>query len=235
MTSRLKRIKRVSLLAIIALGLGGCASFISKEEAFPKMYQAKPISIIVVPAVNNTTAAEAPEYYSTTIAEPLTRMGYYVLPIEVTNRLIQEQGIVDGAQLANVDTALFRTMYGADAVLFVSINQWDTSYYVIGGNVTVGIAYELISTTSKEVLWQYADTIVVDTGGDSGGGIIGAIISTAINTAFTDYVPLAKQVNYTALSTIPFGAYHAKAGTDQKMQAVNKNKASSVTNAKPSK
>lgn len=225
MTTMLRKIKLVSMLVIMGVGLSGCATFISKEEAFPKMYQAKPVSILVVPAINNTTAAEATEYYSTTIAEPLTRMGYYVLPIEVTNRLIQEQGIVDGAQLANVDTGLFKTMYGADAVMYVNINQWDTSYYVIGGNVTVGIAYELVSTTNKEVLWQYADTIVVDTGGDSGGGIIGAIISTAINTAFTDYVPLAKQVNYTALATIPFGGYHEKTGTDQKAQAVNQNKA----------
>jgi hypothetical protein len=226
MTTIINRVKRISLLAILAVGLSGCAtSFISKEEAFPKMYQAKPVAILVVPAINNTTAAEAPEYFATTVAEPLTRMGYYVLPIEVTNRLIQEQGIVDGAQLANVDTGLFKTMYGADAVMFVNINQWDTSYFVLGGNVTVGISYELVSTTSKEVLWQYADTIVVDTGGDSGGGLIGAIISTAINTAFTDYVPLAKRVNYTALSTIPFGGYHEKTGTDQKAQAVNKYKA----------
>jgi hypothetical protein len=228
MTRILSKFKHISVLAIIAFGLGGCATFISKEEAFPKMYQAKPVSILVVPAVNNTTAAEATEYYATTIAEPLTRMGYYVLPIEVTNKLIQEQGIVDGAQLTNVDTGLFKTMYGADAVMYVSINQWDTNYYVIGGNVTVGIAYKLVSTTNKDVLWQYADTIVVDTGGDSGGGLIGAIISTAINTAMTDYVPLAKQVNYTALSTMPFGGYHEKTGTDQKSQAVNQNKAGVV-------
>jgi len=230
MNKMIKTIKLVSMLSVVALGLSGCAgSFITKEEAFPKMYQARPVSILVIPAVNNTTAAEATEYYATTVAEPLTRMGYYVLPIEVTNRLIQEQGVVDGAQLANVDAGLFKTMYGADAVMYVKINQWDTSYFVVGGSVTVGIAYELVSTTSKEVLWQYADTVVVDTGGgNSGGGLIGAIISTAINTAMTDYVPLAKQVNYTALSTMPYGDYHAQSGMDQKTQAVNKNKAGVV-------
>ncbi|WP_041246422.1 GNA1162 family protein [Brumicola nitratireducens] len=230
MTKMIKTIKLVSMLSVVALGLSGCAgSFVTKEEAFPKMYQARPVSILVIPAVNNTTAAEATEYYATTVAEPLTRMGYYVLPIEVTNRLIQEQGIVDGAQLASVDAGLFKTMYGADAIMYVTINQWDTSYFVVGGSVTVGIAYELVSTTSKEVLWQYADTVVVDTGGgNSGGGLIGAIISTAINTAMTDYVPLAKQVNYTALSTMPYGGYHAQSGMDQKAQAVNKNKAGVV-------
>jgi hypothetical protein len=230
MTTIIGKIRIVFVLFVMTFALSGCAgSFLTKEEAFPKMYQAKPVSILVLPAINNTTAAEAPEYYATTVAEPLTRMGYYVLPIEVTNRLIQEQGIVDGAQLLNVDTAMFKTMYGADAVLYVNINQWDTSYYITGGNVTVGFGYQLISTTSKEVLWQYTDTVVVDTGGNSGGGIIGAIIATAINTALTDYVPLAKQVNYTALSTLPFGGYHAKSGTDQKAQAVNKNKANVVS------
>jgi hypothetical protein len=89
MRSGLIRVKQISWLAMMAISLTGCAtSIISKEDAFPKMYQAKPIAILVVPAINNSTAAEAPDYYSTTIAEPFTRMGYYVLPIEVTNSAI---------------------------------------------------------------------------------------------------------------------------------------------------
>jgi hypothetical protein len=96
---------------------------------------------------------------------------------------------------------------------------------VLGGDVTVGIAYELVSTTNQDVLWQYADTIVVNTGGaNSSGGLIDALISTAINTAFTDYLPLAKQINHKALSTLPFGKYHSKTRTDQKVRAFNKDK-----------
>lgn len=225
MTLISNKIKFLSILIALTFVLNGCATVVSKEQAFPKMYEANPISILVVPAVNNTTAAEAPEYFATTVAEPLSRMGYYVLPIEVTTRMIREQGVVDGAQLSNVDVGLFKTMYGADAVMYVDINQWDTSYYVIGGNVSVGMAYKLVSTSSKEVLWQYSDVIVINTGGDSGGGLIGALISTAINTAMTDYVPIAKQVNSAALATMPFGNYHPKAGVDRAAQAVNKDKA----------
>ncbi|MFT4937225.1 MAG: hypothetical protein ACI88A_000239 [Paraglaciecola sp.] len=214
--------KIVFLVTIVSLS--GCATFVTKEEAFPQMYQNKTVSILVVPAVNNTTAAEAAEYYATTISEPLTRNGYYVLPIELTTKLLQEQGVVDGAQLVGTDPAKFNEMFGADAVLFVTINQWDTSYYVIGGNVTVGISYLMKSTTSGETLWQYNDQIVIDTGGNSGGGLIGAIISTAINTSLQDYVPIAKQVNYTAISSMPVGTYHLKHQQDQKMKAVNKDK-----------
>jgi hypothetical protein len=223
-------IKFSAVLSIIVLS--GCASlsqdYMTKEEAFPAMYATKTTSILVVPAVNNTTAAEAADYYATTISEPLTQAGYYVLPVELTTKLIQEQGVVDGAQLLNTDPAMFNHLYGADAVLFVTINEWDTSYFVVGGNVTVGIGYVMKSTLSGQVIWQYNDRLVVDTGGDSGGGLIGAIISTAINTALTDYVPVAKRVNYMALSSLPVGTYHKLHGQDQLTKAVNKNKVQTI-------
>ncbi|GAA0859727.1 GNA1162 family protein [Aliiglaciecola litoralis] len=221
----------IKLVAVMSVAvLSGCATvdYVTKEEAFPNMYATKTTSILVVPAVNNTTAAEAADYYATTISEPLTHAGYYVLPIELTTKLIQEQGVVDGAQLLNTDPGVFNQLYGADAVLFVTINEWDTSYYVIGGNVTVGIGYVMKSTATGNVLWQYNDRLVIDTGGDSGGGLIGAIISTAINTALTDYVPVAKRVNYMAISSLPVGSYHKLHGQDRQTKAVNKDKVQTV-------
>lgn len=219
---------RLFVIFVCLIALSACnTTMVEKETAFPNMYLAKPSTILVVPAVNNSTAAEATEYFSTTVAEPLSRMGYYVMPTELTNRLLLEQGIVDGAQLENTNPKVFKELYGADAIMMVTINKWDTSYYVIGGNVSVGIAYKLISTTDQQVLWQYSDTVVVDTGGgNSGGGLIGAIIATAINTSLTDYVPLAKRVNYTAMSSLPFGRYHEKSGTDQQIKAVDLTKVS---------
>ncbi|NIS74702.1 MAG: hypothetical protein GTO08_05375, partial [Deltaproteobacteria bacterium] len=46
------------------------------------MYQEQPLTILVLPPMNETTAADAKEYYATTIAEPLSLQGFYVLPIE---------------------------------------------------------------------------------------------------------------------------------------------------------
>lgn len=189
----------------------GCAvQPLTKGEAFPEMYSEKPTSILVIPAINHSTAADAPILYSSTINEPLSNAGYYVLPIEVTDRFLRNEGLIEGNDLLDVPPQKFSEHFGADAVLYVTIDVWDTNYYVLGGNVTVGVDFRMKSTKSGETLWAYKDQLVVDTSGDSnnGGGLLGALIATAIKTATQDYVPVARNVNVIALNAIPFGKYN---------------------------
>lgn len=209
------------VLMMAVLSLTGCVQTkpFTKQDAYPKMYQAAPKSILVVPAVNRSTAADAPDLYSTTIAQPLAEAGYYVMPIPLTNLLLQQEGIVDGEQLREVNPGKFKQLMGADTVLFVTINQWDTNYYVTGGNVTVGAEFDLVDTSSGETLWFYHSVVVHDTSGNS-GNLLADIISTAIDTATTDYVPIAHIVNQKMVSALPVGIYHQRHqqdGTDSSM------------------
>ena len=214
---------------ILTLSLAACkTTTVSKQEAFPKLYNEKPSSILVLPAVNNTTAADAAALYSTTIAQPLAEAGYYVFSIPYTKEFFNAQGIVDGAQLKQIPLERFKQAFGADSVLFVNINQWDTNYYVTGGDVTVGAHFELVSTTTSDKIWQYNDVIVHNTSGNS-GNLLADMIATAISTAIVDYVPIAKTVNQRIVNTIPVGKYHKKHGKDQKeagiiLQRVNAGK-----------
>jgi len=223
-------IKTASMI-VLAFILVGCEStYISKEEAFPKMYNEQPASILVVPAINNTTAPESADYLTTTLAEPLSYQGYYVAPLELVQSIFQQEGILDGAQLENVDPSVFGEQFGVDSVLFVSINKWQTNYYVVSGNVEVALKYELYSTKTGEKLWFYEDSLIVDTSSNdnSSGGVAGLlvnVIATAVSTATTDYVPIAKRVNYMALSSAPLGQYHKLHNTDQTQTSVNRFKA----------
>ena len=54
----------------------------SKISQYPEMYIEKPKTILFIPAINNTTAANAKDLFSTTITPVLSEKGYYVLPIE---------------------------------------------------------------------------------------------------------------------------------------------------------
>lgn len=212
------------IIVIIAVILTACKStIVSKQEAFPKVYSEKPASIIVVPAVNNTTAADAASLYATTIAHPLAEAGYYVFSIPYISQFFASEGIVDGSQLKDIPAERYKTLFDADSVLFVNINQWDTNYYLTGGDVTVGAQFELVSTLSNEIIWQYNDVIVHNTSGNS-GNLLADIIATAITTAAVDYVPIAKTVNTRIVNTIPFGKYHKKHGQDQKQSGVNLNR-----------
>jgi len=212
----------LSMIVIFTSGCAGIQNKVSKGELYPEMYREMPKTILVLPAVNHSTAADAPHLYSSTVAQPLANAGFYVLSTEVTKNFLANEGLFSGEQLSAVPPQKFGEAFGADAVLYVTIEKWDSKYYVLGGNVTVGISYRLKSTKSGSELWVYANEVVLDTSGDSNnsGGLLGAIIATAIKTATQDYVPIARRVNNLALNNIPFGGYHKLYNKDDKTLVV---------------
>ena len=120
------------LLAFLVLGLllSGCASYVTKEEFAPDMYTEHPVSILVLPPINKTTAADAKEYYATTVAEPLTNSGYYVFPMEVVYDILQQEGLFDTETMLNIPVQKFKEYFDADAVLYVTLLEWDTQYFI---------------------------------------------------------------------------------------------------------
>ena len=218
------------ILSFNILLLFSCSSnIITKYEAFPKMYDEQPNSILVLPPLNSSTATESKEYYLTTILEPLSLTGFYVMPIEIISQVMKDEGINDSSEFLNLDPSVFNEYFDSDAVLFTEIKKWDTSYAVVSGSVTVHIMFLLKSTYTGEVLWKYNESVTVDTSADDneiGGtaGILLSLLTTAIKTAAQDYIPIAKDVNNIALSTIPLGKYHPRNNLDKEDSGVNKNK-----------
>jgi hypothetical protein len=193
------------------------------------------LSILVLPPINMTTAADAKEYYATTIAEPLSFAGYYIYPIEVTTDILKNEGLYDTEILGGLPPEKFKQFFGADAVMYIKIQKWDTSYYVIGGHMTVTVDCLLKSTTTGRDLCKYDGTIRVDTSGDSGGapglaGLLVTVVATAIKTAATDYVPLAKLANIITISSMPYGKYHPTFDKDRDMQIILKKKSEETPN-----
>lgn len=217
-----KRLLVFLLLCSVTIVAACVPEKVAKKDAFPGIYNERPVTILVLPPINQSTAAEAKEYYLTTVAEPLAYAGYYVLPIEVTNEIMKSIGLYDAEVIDDSQLPKFKEFFGADAALFVKIIKWDTSYAVFAGNVTVHVDCVLKSTTTNEKLWQYQGRIVLDTsGGSGGGGLTGLLVKavvTAIATATTDYVPIARRVNYMVISTMPYGKYHPAHGTDHGME-----------------
>lgn len=215
-------------LLMCALAVAGCEKRVMKKKSteFPHMYQELPHTIVVLPPINETTAADAKDYYSTTIAVPLSLQGFYVFPIEVTADIMKMEGLYDSELLVGVPLHKFRDYFGADAVLFSTIKRWDKTYAVVSATLTVSVHFVLKSTSTMNTLWEYTGTVVVDLsgGGSSGGGLAGIlaqVVVTAISTATTDYVPAARRANFFALSTIPYGRYHPRHNRDQNDEVVD--------------
>jgi hypothetical protein len=226
MSNLIKKKLILSILLSFAVIVVGCApKATTKGEEFPFMYEETPLTILILPPMNESTAADAKQYYATTVQEVLSYWGYYVFPYEVTSDILKMEGIYDAELIRNVPLAKFREYFGADAVLFTTIKKWDLSYMVLASNLTVSIDEELKSTKTDQTLWSYNGTVVVDlSGGNTGGGLGGLIakaIIAAASSAMVDYVPYARQANYRALSSFPFGKYHPNFMTDQSMQFID--------------
>jgi hypothetical protein len=209
-------------LLVLSLATGCATTPIgTRAEAFPSMYtDKKPTSMLVVPAVNNSTAADAADLLNVTVAQPFVDHGYYVFPMPVITEIFQREGVIDGTQARSLPMGLFRKNFGADSVLFLTIDEWDKTYAVIAANITVGIQYVLVSTDSSEVLWSYRQKVVIDTSGSS-GFLLADLVVTAINTAIADYVPVAAQVHARAVQGLPFGKYHPQTGADGALKTVD--------------
>jgi len=221
---------RILLFAVVFLGwallLTGCApKQVTKGEAFPKMYEQQPRSILVLPPMNETTAADAKDYYMTTIEVPLALAGYYVFPVEMVSEIMKQEGVYDTELLYNMPLDKFYDYFGADAVMFTKIKKWDLSYAVIASSLTVTIESEIVSTKTSEKLWNYSGSVTVDlSGGNSGSSWQGLIINavmTAVNTAAADYVTYARQANARMFYSLPFGPYSPRYMQDQSMEIVD--------------
>lgn len=213
----------ISLL--VTLFLNGCATkeIATKGSEFPKMYEEQPRSLLILPPMNESTDAEAKDYYMTTVEVPLAQMGYYVFPVEIVSDVMKQEGVYDTEVLYNMPLDRFAEYFGADAVLFTKIKRWDMMYAVLAASLTVSVEAEIRSTGTSEQLWHYTGTVVVDLSGgnNSGGGLAGLIaqaVATAINSAAADYVTYARVANTRLMYALPVGPYHQRYLQDQNDQ-----------------
>ena len=220
---------KLIIINLVILSIMGCASTtVTKEQEFPGMYNEKPRSLLIMPPINLSTAADAKDYYATTVEMPIAFQGYYTFPYELTTEILKQEGIYDSELVYDMPLNKFHEYFGADAVLFTKIVKWDTSYLVFAASLTVSIDAEIKSTKTSETLWKYNGTIVIDlSGNNSGGGIAGLIagaIATAINAAAADYTKYARQANGRFIGTVPVGPYHPLYMKDQQIKIQKQSK-----------
>ena len=113
-------VTKLATLSTLSVLFAGCVSVETKREAFPRMYDddSKPLSIVVVPAINKTTAADAGDLVNVTLTQPIADSGYYVLPIAIVSEIFSREGIVAGEQLLNAPMSIFRNNFGSLRIRF---------------------------------------------------------------------------------------------------------------------
>lgn len=181
-----------------------------KSETYKSVYKEKPKTILVLLPINKTNNVEAKEFFYTTLCSELCDRGYYVLPPFMGQEILRRESANDSEQLVGFNLKLFGEVFGADAVLFTTINTWQKD--AVFNKIKIGVDYTLKSTRTNEVLMERSGDIIYDatikTNNSSLAGILIQAVASKINTAATSHVSIARKCNYYTFSDIPSGFYH---------------------------
>jgi hypothetical protein len=211
--------KQYIILALTALLLASCgaSNTLTRGSQYPKMYEEHPLSIVVMPPINQTNHAEAKDYFYTTLYAPLCEKGYYVYSPMMTMEMFQTESAYDSEQFLEGNLSQFRNVLGADAAMFTIIKSWKRNS--VGGSVTAGVEYILRSTKSGETLYHREGLISIDTSiYTNTKGLLGALLdvaATAVNTATVDKVEAGRRCTVYVLSDMPEGRYSPLFDKDQ--------------------
>lgn len=215
--------KKIIALIIIVISLASCSTPKTLGEQYPGMYEEKPLTIAIMPPINQTTHVEAKDYFYTTMYLPLCEKGYYVYSPYLTMEVFQQESAYDAELFLEGDLTPLRNVLGADAAMFTIIKDWRRNN--MGGMLTVRVEYILRSTKSGRILYNREGEIKVDTSVSSGGSGLAAlvdVIATAVNTAMTDKVIAGRKCTAFVLSDLPSGKYSNLYEKDSTNPAGNK-------------
>ena len=200
--------KKLIGIIMAVVSLASCSTPTTLSQQYPGMYEEKPLSIAIMPPINQTAHAEAKDYFYTTMYMPLCEKGYYVYSPYLTMEMFQQESAYDAEMFLEADLTPFRNVLDADAAMFTIIKDWRRNN--VGGMLTVKVEYILRSTKTGRTLYTREGEIKVDTSIDGGSGGFGALvgmIATAINTAATDKVVAGRKCTAFVLTDLPAGKY----------------------------
>lgn len=216
--------KRILYFLIICCMATSCgvSKKATRASLYPKMYEEKPLTLLVMPPINNSPYPEAKDLLYASITRPLVEAGYYVISPLVAEDVLKAENVYDSEKFFDAPLADFQNLFGADAVVFSVIDSWEKR----GFGIATGIRYVIKSAHTNEVLFDRNCDLYLDLSVYSAiGGTLGSVVNlaaTAINSATTEHIVAARQSNYFIFSDIPQGKYGPEYMQDQQKGAQEK-------------
>jgi hypothetical protein len=198
---------------VLVAGLAGCAKP-QPEFDFTEFNKTPPRSILVVPIANKSLDVDAPTYLLSTLTVPLAELGYYVFPVNTVKIVLEQEGLYEPEQVRKMEPARLAALFGADAVLYITINRWDAQYVVLSTTVTVEMDYAMTNRDGAPI-WKATKRMVYTPQSQQNQGLVGMLVNAAMARAVPNYMPLARQANTQVFvvepTRLPAGPYSGPA------------------------
>ncbi|MGG7048990.1 MULTISPECIES: DUF799 domain-containing protein [unclassified Campylobacter] len=171
------KILQAIFLSFILLFFVACAS--PKAYDYSNFIQSNPRSILVLMPTNETTEIRASAAVVSNSLVPLAEAGYYVFPMALVYETFKANGISEPSEIAQVPLSKLKKIFNPDAVLYINVTQYGTSYQLINSKTSVSLYAKLIDANTANTLWEKSITAQQDSGSGN-SGLLGMVISAMI-------------------------------------------------------
>lgn len=159
--------------------LSACATQQPVQIDYTAFKDSRPASILILPPINNSPEIDASAAVLAQATAPLSESGYYVLPVALVVETFRENGWTTASDVHAVELPKLREVFGADAVLYLTIQRYGASYTVVDSTVVVKMDAQLTDLRSGATLWT-GSAFASNANSNNQGGIVGMLISAII-------------------------------------------------------
>ncbi|AFT80067.1 hypothetical protein AMBLS11_17510 [Alteromonas macleodii str. 'Black Sea 11'] len=175
---------RILSALVLITSLSACVSMPPAHD-YTAFKAANPASVIILPPLNNTPEVIAPYSVMTQLATPIAESGFYVFPVAMVNQTFNNNGLTQAADIQAVPTNKLKEIFGADTALYVTIDDYGTSYVVISSETRVTVTASLVDLETGNMLWTGAATASsAEQQNANSGGLVGMLVQAAVNQIF---------------------------------------------------
>lgn len=165
---------------LLTLILAGCVSPPSPMD-YTAFKKSNPKSILVLPPINHTTEVIAPYGVLANVTVPLAEAGYYVFPVALVDETFKNNGLTVAEDIHAVPAKKLYEIFGADAVMYIEVQEYGTSYAVLSSDTVVVVQAKLVDNKTSEILWQgSARAASSEQNNGKGGGLVGMLVEAAV-------------------------------------------------------
>jgi len=220
--------KKYIIYAIAVLwiiNMTACQSIEKKPDIYRPYLKQMPVSILILPPVNQSLDITAAYKYLSIISRPIAEKGYYVFPVAVIDALMKENGVSTPEDMHRISLSKIREIINPDAVLYVNIKEWGTKFKVIDSQTVIHISAQLIDTDTGNKIWGNESRVVRSSVNNNNSNdivniIVAAMVSQVISNFMDQTIDVANEVNrnlyYNAYHGLLWGKYHPLYEKNQK-------------------
>ena len=85
---------------------------------------------------------------------PLAEAGYYVLPVTLVRETLRQNGVETPDDSQAISLTRLKEIFGADAVLYVTVTEYGSSYRLLESESAVAAEAKLVDLNTGNLLWS---------------------------------------------------------------------------------